>query len=174
MDRQSSSARILGYCSADNVLWRAQFFGTRSNRRICLEDFRKHQGETGLCCCAPVEVRGKQGKRMDGTEQDNTEIGDSEELEPLSYFKHPQALVESTHIGARTRIWAFAHVLPGAVIGEDCNICVHVFIENDVRVGNRVTIKCGVQLWDGLVLEDDVFVGPNATFTNDIFPRSQK
>jgi acetyltransferase-like isoleucine patch superfamily enzyme len=90
------------------------------------------------------------------------------------YFKHSAALVESEHIGARTRIWAFAHVLPGAVIGADCNICDHVFIENDVRVGDRVTVKCGVQLWDGLVLEDDVFVGPNATFTNDPFPRSKQ
>jgi acetyltransferase-like isoleucine patch superfamily enzyme/dTDP-4-dehydrorhamnose 3,5-epimerase-like enzyme len=64
-------------------------------------------------------------------------------------------------------------VLPNAVIGEDCNICDGVFIENNVSIGNRVTIKCGVQIWDGIVLEDDVFVGPNATFTNDIFPRSK-
>lgn len=90
------------------------------------------------------------------------------------HFQHPAALVESEKIGARTRIWAFAHVLPGAVIGEDCNICDHVFVENDVIVGHRVTIKCGVQLWDGVRLEDDVFVGPNATFTNDPFPRSRK
>jgi acetyltransferase-like isoleucine patch superfamily enzyme len=90
-----------------------------------------------------------------------------------TFFRHPSALVESSRIGARTRIWAFAHVLPGAVIGEDCNICDHVFIENDVRLGDRVTVKSGVQLWDGVVLEDDVFVGPNATFTNDPFPRSK-
>jgi acetyltransferase-like isoleucine patch superfamily enzyme len=89
-------------------------------------------------------------------------------------FRHPQALVESASIGRGTRVWAFAHVLPGARIGEDCNICDHVFIENDVVVGNRVTIKCGVQLWDGVTLEDDVFVGPNATFTNDRFPRSKQ
>jgi acetyltransferase-like isoleucine patch superfamily enzyme/dTDP-4-dehydrorhamnose 3,5-epimerase-like enzyme len=89
------------------------------------------------------------------------------------YFKHPSAIVESPSIGARTRVWAFAHVLPGAVIGADCNICDGVFIENDVRVGDRVTVKCGVQLWDGITLEDDVFVGPNATFTNDRFPRSK-
>ncbi|RYD66614.1 MAG: isomerase, partial [Verrucomicrobiaceae bacterium] len=69
--------------------------------------------------------------------------------------------------------WAFAHVLPGATIGSDCNICDGVFIENEVVVGDRVTVKCGVQLWDGVTLEDDVFVGPNATFTNDIFPRSK-
>jgi acetyltransferase-like isoleucine patch superfamily enzyme len=90
------------------------------------------------------------------------------------YFKHPAAIVESQRIGPRTRIWAFVHVLPGAVIGADCNICDHVFIENDVLIGDRVTIKCGVQLWDGVVLEDDVVVGPNATFTNDAFPRSKK
>ena len=92
----------------------------------------------------------------------------------LDYFKHPLAIVESEHIGPRTRIWAFTHVLPGAVIGADCNICDHVFIEDAVRVGNRVTVKCGVQLWNGVVVEDDAFVGPNATFTNDPFPRSRK
>lgn len=66
------------------------------------------------------------------------------------------------------------HILPGAQIGSECNICDHVFIENDVTVGDRVTVKCGVQLWDGLRVEDDVFIGPNATFTNDIFPRSRQ
>jgi acetyltransferase-like isoleucine patch superfamily enzyme/dTDP-4-dehydrorhamnose 3,5-epimerase-like enzyme len=89
-------------------------------------------------------------------------------------FFHPQALCESKAVGAGTRVWAFAHVLPGAVIGEDCNICDHVFIEDDVRVGDRVTVKCGVQLWNGVRLGDDVFVGPNATFTNDLFPRSKQ
>jgi UDP-2-acetamido-3-amino-2,3-dideoxy-glucuronate N-acetyltransferase len=84
---------------------------------------------------------------------------------------HPAGLCESTHVGSGTRVWAFAHVLPGATIGRDCNICDGVFIENDVIVGDRVTIKCGVQLWDGLRVEDDVFIGPNATFTNDRFPR---
>lgn len=91
----------------------------------------------------------------------------------MEYFAHPQALVESTRIGRNSRFWAFAHVLPGAKIGEDCNICDHVFIENDVIIGDRVTVKSGVQLWDGLVVEDDVFIGPNATFTNDLFPRSK-
>lgn len=89
------------------------------------------------------------------------------------HFVHPQGLCESTKIGRGTRIWAFAHVLPGATVGEDCNLCDHVFVENDVVVGDRVTVKCGVQLWDGVHLEDDVFVGPNATFTNDPFPRSK-
>lgn len=90
------------------------------------------------------------------------------------YFQHPHSIVESEKVGAGTHIWAFAHVLPGAIIGTDCNICDHVFIENDVVVGDRVTVKCGVQLWDGVTLEDDVFVGPNATFTNDLYPRSKR
>lgn len=90
------------------------------------------------------------------------------------YYKHPQALVESKNIGAHTRIWAFVHILPEAQIGSDCNICDHVFIENDVLVGDSVTIKSGVQLWDGIRIEDNVFVGPNATFTNDLFPRSKQ
>lgn len=92
----------------------------------------------------------------------------------MTYFKHDEALVESDKIGDNTRIWAYAHVLPGATIGSDCNICDHVFIENDVIIGDRVTIKCGVQVWDGLRIEDDAFIGPNATFTNDAFPRSKK
>jgi len=90
----------------------------------------------------------------------------------MTAFVHPQALNESSSVGDRTRVWAFAHILPGAVVGSDCNICDGVFVENDVVVGDRVTVKCGVQLWDGVTLEDDVFVGPNATFTNDMFPRS--
>ncbi len=88
----------------------------------------------------------------------------------MTYFCHPHGICESSAVGNNTRIWAFAHVLPGARIGEDCNICDHVFIENKVVLGNRVTVKCGVQLWDGLIIEDDVFIGPNATFTNDPFP----
>lgn len=89
-------------------------------------------------------------------------------------FIHPKALVEGDRIGSGTRIWAFAHVLPGAVIGHDCNICDNVFIENQVTVGDRVTVKCGVQLWDGVQVESDVFIGPNVTFTNDPFPRSKQ
>lgn len=92
----------------------------------------------------------------------------------MSYFAHELSVCESDNIGDGTRVWPFAHVLPGARVGADCNICDHVFIENDVVVGDRVTIKCGVQLWDGLRIEDDVFVGPNATFTNDKFPRSKE
>ena len=86
---------------------------------------------------------------------------------------HPSADVQSPHIGARTRVWQYVVILAGARVGEDVNICSHCFIENDVEIGNRSTIKCGVQLWDGLRIEDDVFIGPNATFTNDPFPRSR-
>ena len=89
-------------------------------------------------------------------------------------FVHALGICESTTVGSDSTIWAFAHVLPGAVIGRNVNICDHVFIENDVIVGDRVTVKSGVQLWDGIELQDDVFVGPNATFTNDGFPRSKK
>lgn len=92
----------------------------------------------------------------------------------MSYFVHPHGICESESIGDATRIWAFAHVLPGARLGVDCNICDHVLIENDVVVGDRVTVKSGVQLWDGVRLGDDVFVGPNVTFANDRFPRSKK
>ena len=92
----------------------------------------------------------------------------------MRYFKHPHAIVESDMVGDNTRIWAFAHILPGVQIGVDCNICSHVFIENDVKIGDRVTIKSGVQLWNGTLIEDDVFIGPNATFTNDMFPRSKQ
>jgi UDP-2-acetamido-3-amino-2,3-dideoxy-glucuronate N-acetyltransferase len=92
----------------------------------------------------------------------------------MGFYKHPHSLVESENIGDDTRVWAFAHILPGARVGSECNICDHVFIENDVVIGDRVTIKCGVQVWDGLRIEDDAFVGPNATFTNDKFPRSKQ
>ena len=92
----------------------------------------------------------------------------------MQYSIHTNAIVETESIGAGTRIWAFVHVLPGAQIGADCNLCDHVFIENDVVVGDRVTIKSGVQLWDGVRNEDDAFIGPNVTFTNDPFPRSKQ
>ncbi len=95
-------------------------------------------------------------------------------MSDAEHFEHPKALVESKAIGPRTRVWAFAHVLSGARIGSDCNICDHTFIENDVVVGDRVTVKCGVQLWDGVRIEDDVFIGPNVTFTNDPSPRSRQ
>lgn len=87
---------------------------------------------------------------------------------------HQTSDVQSNNIGTGTQIWQFCVVLENAQIGADCNICSHCFIENDVIVGDRVTIKCGVQLWDGLRVEDDVFIGPNVTFTNDKHPRSKQ
>ena len=86
---------------------------------------------------------------------------------------HPLSDVQSSNIGEDTNIWQFCVVLPGARIGSGCNICSHCFIENDVVVGNNVTVKCGVQLWDGITVEDDVFIGPNVTFCNDKFPKSK-
>lgn len=86
---------------------------------------------------------------------------------------HPLADVRSTKIGSNTRIWQYSIVLPGAMIGANCNICAHTLIEGDVIIGDNVTVKSGVFLWDGTRIEDDVFIGPNATFTNDLFPRSK-
>ena len=88
-------------------------------------------------------------------------------------FIHPLSDVQTEEVGPGTRIWQYVVLLPAARIGRDCNICAHCFIENDVVVGDRVTLKSGVYLWDGITLEDDVFVGPNATFTNDKRPRSR-
>ena len=87
---------------------------------------------------------------------------------------HLLADVNTQTIGAGTRIWQYVVILPGAAIGADCNICSHCLIESDVIVGDRVTVKSGVQLWDGVRLANDVFVGPNVSFTNDRFPRSRQ
>jgi UDP-2-acetamido-3-amino-2,3-dideoxy-glucuronate N-acetyltransferase len=88
-------------------------------------------------------------------------------------FIHSSSDVQTKQIGEGTRIWQYVVILPGAVIGRDCNICSHCLIENQVSVGNRVTIKSGVQLWDGVTIEDDVCIGPNVTFCNDLHPRSR-
>ena len=95
-------------------------------------------------------------------------------MKPPRFFAHATALVESTSIGAGTRIWAYAHVLKGARIGRDCNLGDHAFVEGGAVIGHRVTIKNGVMIWDGVVLENDVFVGPAAVFTNDLRPRSPR
>ena len=89
-----------------------------------------------------------------------------------SVFVHPKGLCESDSVGPGTRIWAFAHVLPGAVIGTDCNICDHAFVEGGAVIGSGVTIKNAVLVWDKVTIEDEVFVGPNAVFTNDLRPRA--
>lgn len=90
----------------------------------------------------------------------------------MSVFIHKLADVQANTIGDGTRVWQNAVILKGARIGSNCNICAHTFIENDVIVGNNVTLKCGVYLWDGIRIEDDVFIGPNASFCNDLYPRS--
>lgn len=91
-----------------------------------------------------------------------------------SFSIHTLSDVQSTNIGAGTRVWQFVVVLANARIGENCNICSHCLIENDVLIGDRVTLKSGVQLWDGLRIGSDVFIGPNVSFTNDEFPRSRQ
>jgi acetyltransferase-like isoleucine patch superfamily enzyme len=85
---------------------------------------------------------------------------------------HPRGLCESDDVGAGTRVWAFAHVMPGASVGRDCNIGDHAFVETGARIGDRVTVKNAVLVWDGVVIGDDVFLGPGVVFTNDLRPRA--
>jgi acetyltransferase-like isoleucine patch superfamily enzyme len=87
---------------------------------------------------------------------------------------HPSALVETDAIGAGTTIWAFVHILPGVRIGSNCNICDHCFIEDGVDIGDKVNMKSGIYLWRGVTVEDNVFLGPNVVFTNDLRPRSKQ
>jgi UDP-2-acetamido-3-amino-2,3-dideoxy-glucuronate N-acetyltransferase len=87
---------------------------------------------------------------------------------------HNTSDVQTNNIGYNTVIWQFCVILKGAIIGNNCNINCMVFIENDVRIGDNVTVKSGVQIWDGIKIEDDVFIGPNVTFTNDLIPRSKQ
>ena len=87
---------------------------------------------------------------------------------------HHTAEVQSPNLGEGTVVWQHTIVLKGAQIGKDCNLNCFCFVENDVRVGDRVTVKSGVQLWDGMTVEDDVFIGPNATFTNHRDPKSKQ
>lgn len=92
--------------------------------------------------------------------------------DPALPFVHPLGVCESDRVGSGTRIWAFAHVLPGAVVGEDCNICDGAYVEFGVRIGDRVTVKNQVMLFEGVTIEDDVFLGPGVMFTNDMNPRA--
>ena len=92
----------------------------------------------------------------------------------MEFFVHALSDVQTKQIGTGTRIWQFCVVFAGAKIGANCNICAQVLIENDVVIGYNVTVKSGVQLWDGIRIEDNVCIGPNATFTNDIFPRAKQ
>ncbi len=87
---------------------------------------------------------------------------------------HTLSDVHQTPIGQGTQVWQYSIVLPGASIGENCNINSHCLVENGATIGDRVTLKCGVYVWDGITIEDDVFVGPNVTFVNNPYPRSKK
>ena len=91
-----------------------------------------------------------------------------------SVFIHDRALVETDTIGSGTRIWAFAHVMAGAAIGEDCQICDHVFLESGCRIGRGVTIKNNALVWEGVTIGDYAFIGPHVVFTNDRYPRSPR
>lgn len=93
-------------------------------------------------------------------------------IEQAGAFVHPNALCEADAVGIGTRIWAFAHVMSGAQIGEGCNICDGAFVEGKVRLGNRVTVKNQAMIFDGVSVDDDVFLGPGVTFTNDLHPRA--
>ena len=89
------------------------------------------------------------------------------------YFVHEKALCETGLVGKGSRIWAFSHVMENVVIGKDCNIGGHVFVESGVKIGNNVTVKNGISIWNGVEIEDDVFLGPNCVLTNDLLPRSK-
>ena len=89
-------------------------------------------------------------------------------------YIHPKALVETDQIGADTKIWAFAHLMADVVVGKECNIGDHVFIESGVCIGDGVTIKNNALIWKGVHIADYVFIGPNVVFTNDLRPRSPR
>ena len=91
----------------------------------------------------------------------------------MSYVIHPLADCQTTSIGENSRVWQFVVILPEAKIGAEANICSLCLIENDVIIGDRVAVRSGAQLWDGLRVGDDVFIGPNVRFTNDKFPRTK-
>ena len=88
------------------------------------------------------------------------------------YYAHPTAIVESQDIGEGTKIWHFAHIRCGAKIGDSCNIGKSVYIDIGAEIGNNVKIQNFVSVYKGVAIEDDVFVGPSATFTNDLYPRA--
>jgi UDP-2-acetamido-3-amino-2,3-dideoxy-glucuronate N-acetyltransferase len=96
------------------------------------------------------------------------------EAKKVDFFIHPLADVQTVKIGIETTIWQFSIILKNAKIGKNCNISSHTFIENDVLIGDNVTVKCGVYLWDGIKIENRAFIGPNVTFTNDKYPRSKQ
>jgi UDP-2-acetamido-3-amino-2,3-dideoxy-glucuronate N-acetyltransferase len=97
----------------------------------------------------------------------------AEAVPPEGVFVHRMGICESTRVGAGTKVWAFAHVLDGAIVGQSCNLGDCSFVEGGAVLGDRVVIKNGVSVWAGVVLEDDVFAGPNVVFTNDLVPRAE-
>jgi len=101
-------------------------------------------------------------------------VSGGSEVNVTDYYAHPTALVETEVVGAGTRIWAYAHVMAGARVGENCNIGDHCFIEAGAVVGSNVTIKNGNMIWEGVTLKDGVFVGPHVFFVNDLYPRSSR
>ena len=90
----------------------------------------------------------------------------------MSVYIHPSSDVQSNDIGEGTRVWQYVVILPGAKIGKNCNICSHCFIENDVVIGDNVTVKPMVAICDGVTIEDGAFIGPHVSFTNDRHPKS--
>ena len=107
-------------------------------------------------------------------QSDNADFDVTTSTSPSDPYVHPLALCESTRVGPGTRIWPFAHVMADAVVGVDCNICGHSFIESGAVLGDRVTVKNGVMIWDGVTIADEVFIGPGVIFTNDLYPRSSR
>jgi acetyltransferase-like isoleucine patch superfamily enzyme len=122
-----------------------------------------------------VRSKAREDKRGDRVADDASFLGVASGVSTTTggVYLHPTALCESSRVGGGTRVWAFAHVLDGAIIGRNCNIGDHAYVEGGVRMGDGVIVKNGVMLWDGVTLEDYVFVGPGAVFTNDRYPRSR-
>jgi acetyltransferase-like isoleucine patch superfamily enzyme len=91
----------------------------------------------------------------------------------MSFFSHPSAIVEDgAQIGAGTKIWHFAHIRRGSIIGRDCTLGKGVYVDSTVSLGDRVKVQNNVSIYAGVTLADGVFVGPHACFTNDLFPRA--
>lgn len=91
----------------------------------------------------------------------------------MSFYAHPTAILDpGCRIGAGSRIWHFCHLMPGAEIGEDCSLGQNVFVADGVVLGRNVKVQNNVSMYEGVICEDDVFIGPSAVFTNVINPRS--
>lgn len=94
-------------------------------------------------------------------------------MSSAEYFAHSSAIVDDgCQVGAGTKIWHFSHIMPGCIIGNNCNIGQNVVISPKVVLGNNVRIQNNVSVYEGVICEDDVFLGPSMVFTNVINPRS--